>query len=102
MKTLNSRMVKIGCGLLAGMSPAVLGCDLCAVYSAQEAQNGGKGVFAGVAGQLTHFGTLQDDGRPESANGEYIDSVVSQVYAGYNFNARFGLQFNLPVIYRSF
>jgi hypothetical protein len=29
-------------------------------------------------------------------------SSISQVFAGYNFNEQIGLQFNLPVIYRSF
>lgn len=82
--------------------PAVRACDLCAVYSAQAAQNGSKGVFTGAAEQFTHFGTLQNDGREVPANGEYIDSSVSQVFAGYNFSQHFGVQFNLPVIYRDF
>lgn len=56
-----------------------------------------------MAEQYTHFGTLQLDGS-EVANpaGQFLDSSVSQVFAGYNFNNRIGLQFNLPVIYRSF
>jgi hypothetical protein len=102
MKNLNSRTVKLGCGLLVGMVPAALACDICAVYSAQEAQNGSKGPFAGVAAQYTYFGTLQDNGHPVAANGEYIDSLVSQIYAGYSFNSRFSVQFTLPVIYRAF
>ncbi len=31
-----------------------------------------------------------------------IESSVEQVFVGYNINNRFGLQLNLPVIYRSF
>ena len=31
-----------------------------------------------------------------------MDSSISQVFAGYNFNQHIGLQFNLPVIYRSY
>jgi len=34
--------------------------------------------------------------------GQYLDSSISQLFAGYNLNNRFGVQFNLPVIYRSF
>ena len=78
-------------------------CDLCSVFNATEAQGRGKGAYGGVAGQFTHFGTVQEDSQklPNTAN-QYLDSYVSQVFAGYNFNDRFGVQFNLPVIYRSF
>ncbi len=61
-----------------------------------------KGFYGGVAEQFTHFGTLQQDGQRVADDGQYIDSLVSQIFAGYNFNPRFGLQLNLPVIYRSF
>src|SRR5476651_1849418 len=80
----------------------VMACDICSIYSAQEAQGGGKGFFGGVAEQFTQFGTLQDDGQKVPGNGEYIHSSVAQIFAGYNFNSRFGLQFNLPVIYRAY
>jgi hypothetical protein len=82
----------------------VLACDFCAVYTASEALGvSGKGFFAGVAEQYTHFGTLQQDGH-EVPNevGQYLDSSISQVFAGYNFNTRLAVQFNAPVIYRSF
>ena len=90
--------------LAAACAQPLLGCDLCAVYAATEAQGGGgKGFFGGVAEQFTRFGTLQDEGRRvPNTFGQYIDSSVSQVFAGYNFTDRFGLQLNLPVIYRSY
>ncbi len=81
----------------------VMGCDLCAVYSATQAQAGiGRGLFGGVAEQFTHFGTLQEEGREVAGQGQYIDSSVAQVFAGYNFSDRFGVQLNLPVIYRPY
>lgn len=86
--------------LTAAATLPVSACDLCAIYSANEAQNGGRGFYAGVAEQFTRFGTLQLDSHPEPGHGEYIDSSVSQIFGGYNFNDRFGLQFNLPVIGR--
>ncbi len=82
----------------------VVACDLCAVYAAAEAEGGsGKGLLAGVAEQYTYFNTLQVDGHdvPNEGN-QYLHSAVSQVFFGYNFNNRFGLQFNLPVIYRAY
>lgn len=85
----------------AGAQP-VWSCDLCAIYSATAAQGDGKGYYGGVAEQFTEFGTLQLDSRKEAGHGEYLDSLTSQVFAGYNFNKHFGLQFNLPIIYRAY
>src|SRR5262249_41678616 len=81
----------------------MMACDLCSVYAANSAQGGnGKGFVAGFAEQFTHFGTLQEEGHEIPGEGQYIDSSVAQVFAGYNFNDRFGIQVNLPVIYRSY
>src|SRR5437588_11281683 len=88
-------------GVVAAQASA---CDLCSIYSATLARGEiGKGFFSGVAEQFSHFGTIQVDGQkvPNEA-GQYLDSSISQLYAGYNFNDRFGVQVNLPVIYRSF
>jgi hypothetical protein len=80
-----------------------MACDLCAVYAATEAQNGGGGGFyGGIAEQFTHYNTLQSNGRTVKNDGEYIDSLVSQVFVGYNVNERFGVQANLPMIYRAY
>ena len=88
--------------LAAASIQPVLACDFCAVYTATEA-HAGKGFYGGVAEQFTHFGTLQDTGQvvPNEAR-QYLDSVISQMFAGYNFNERLGVQLNLPVIYRAF
>lgn len=59
--------------------------------------------YAAVAEQFTHFGTLQFEGHEvENPTGQYLDSSISQLVAGYSFNSRFSLQINLPFIYRSF
>ena len=81
-----------------------MACDLCAVYSASLAQGEvGRGFLAGVAEQFTHFGTLRENGHEVSNEaGQYLDSLVSQVFVGYNLNNRFGLQLNIPIIYRAF
>jgi hypothetical protein len=87
---------------VAGAHP-VFGCDLCAIYSAQEAQGGGRGFFAGVAEQFTDFDSYKSDGNSApNPDGEYIDSLSSQLFAGYNFNQRLGVQFNLPLIWREY
>jgi hypothetical protein len=80
------------------------GCDLCSIYVATEAQGGsGHGFFGGLAEQFTYFNTFQVDGHDVSNQGnQYLNSSISQVYLGYNFNDRLGVQFNVPLIYRSY
>lgn len=89
--------------LLLGTSVAtVSACDFCAIYTATEA-HAGKGFYGGIAEQFTHFGTLQDEGNVVlNVTDQHLDSLISQVFAGYNFNERFGVQLNVPVIYRAF
>ncbi len=88
-------------GLLA--TPA-MACDLCSIYSATQARGEiGQGFFVSVAEQFTHYGTLYtDSARTANPAGQYMNSSVSQVVMGYNLNDRFGLQFNVPIISRSF
>jgi hypothetical protein len=87
----------------AAVQPA-FACDLCAIYAANQARAEiGRGPFFGVAEQYTRFATVQVDGhRIFDASHQYMDSAVSQVYAGYNINQRLGLQFTAPLIYRSY
>ncbi len=98
-------MKRLSLSVLAGVvaTPA-MACDLCSIYSAAQAHGEmGRGVFAGVAEQFTYFDTLQDNGQKvPNETGQYLASSISQVFAGYNFSDRVGLQLNLPVIYRSF
>ncbi|MDB6065111.1 MAG: hypothetical protein JWR26_1319 [Pedosphaera sp.] len=91
--------------VLAGVvaAPAAMACDLCSIYAASRAQGGGDtGLFGGVAEQFNRFGTLRDGGHVIQGNGEFINSSVSQIFAGYNINSRASLQLNVPIIYRSF
>jgi hypothetical protein len=72
-------------------------------FPADEQGSWLKRAYFAVAEQFTHFGTVQIDGR-EAANptGQYLDSSITQLVAGYSFTPRFALQINLPLIYRSF
>ncbi len=93
------------CALLAGAcAPAVLACDLCAVYAATEAQGGtGPGFFAGLAEQFTYFNTVQSNGHDiPNPDAEFLNSLVSQVFVGYNINNRVGVQFTMPILYRDY
>jgi hypothetical protein len=88
----------------AACAPPLVACDLCSVYAANEARGEiGQGALVGVAEQFTHFGTLQEDGRrvPNNAN-QFLDSSITQILVGYHFNEQLGVQFNAPIILRSF
>jgi hypothetical protein len=103
--------VLISVGVLLTIATAT-GCDLCGCYTPQmqmvmatESTPFGwlNGWYAAVGEQFTHFGTVQVDGN-EAANptGQYEDSSVTQLVAGYTINSRFALQVSLPIIYREF
>ncbi len=94
--------VCLSAGLALTFALRANGCDLCAIYAASEARGEiGRGPFAGLAEQFTAFGTMQVDGREVSnPAGQYLDSSISQLFAGYNFNNQFGLQLNVPFIAR--
>ncbi len=88
---------------VAVVTPA-MGCDLCSIYAASQAQGGaGLGFFGGIAESFNRFGTLRDTGHVITIPGdkEFINSSVSQVFAGYNINEDFSVQLNVPIIYRS-
>jgi hypothetical protein len=88
---------------LAG-AQSLSACDLCAVYSATRARGEtGKGFSAGVAAQYTDFGTLQDNGVevPNEVD-QYLRSTIAQLFLNYNVSERLGVQFNLPLINRSY
>ena len=94
----------VGAVLAAACAQPVFACDFCAVYSATEAQgNSGKGFFGSVAEQYTYFNTFQSEGHDRvNPDAEHLNSLITQLIGGYNFNNRFGLQLNLPIIYRQF
>src|ERR1700736_1952501 len=89
------------------------GCDLCGCYTPQlEAMPGmemaspypwAAGWYGAVGEQFTRFATVQIDGR-EVANptGQYENSSITQLVAGYQINSRFALQISVPLIYREF
>jgi hypothetical protein len=98
-----ARFVGMGLLAVASAASAAWGCDICAVYTATELQETRTGIRAGVAEQYTRFGKLQEGGQevPNTFD-QYIDSSITQLFLGYNFVPRFGVQFNVPIIDRKF
>ena len=110
MKTLRLLLISI---LFASGIIAARACDLCGCYTPQlETMPGMEatpllpglaGWYAAVGEQFTRFATVQVDGR-EVANptGQYENSSITQLVAGYQITSRFALQINIPLIYREF
>lgn len=97
------RIAIVVCVLVAVADVGARACDLCAVYAATEAKGAKPGFSIGVFEQFTHFGTVQVDGKEvHNEVGQSLDSSITQIMLGYQFNERFGLQVNVPLIYRSF
>ena len=86
------------------LSPLAEACDLCAIYSATSASGSdGRGFYAGISEQFTHYGTLKDSGQTvDNPLGQYLDSSITQIFSSYDFNNHFGVQLTLPIIVRSF
>jgi len=88
-------------------------CDLCGCYTPQleampamelTASPSWLAAWYGAVGeQFTRFATVQIDGH-EVANptGQYENSSITQLVAGYDMTSRFALQLNVPLIYREF
>jgi hypothetical protein len=88
-------------------------CDLCGCYTPQLntmpqmesalLPSWAAGFYSAVGEQFTDFATLQLQGH-EIANptGQYLNSSITQLVAGYDITSRFALQINVPLIYREF
>jgi len=99
--------------LISGSEFMSRACDLCGCYTPQlEAMPAMEltpslswlaGWYTAASEQFTRFATVQIDGR-EVANptGQYENSSITQLVAGYDITSRFALQINLPLIYREF
>jgi hypothetical protein len=89
--------------VLGAVGAPARACDVCAVYTATELRERRTGFRLGVAEQYSRFTTLQEGGHEVSnPAGEYLNSSITQVVAGYNFTPRVGVQLNLPIIARNF
>lgn len=94
----------LGAFTVALLSPlTAVACDMCAVYTATEAQVTQTGFRFGVAEQYTPFRDLQEGGKPvPNPDGEFIDSSITQFVLGYVPSPRYGVQINVPFIYRGY
>jgi len=81
-------------------------CDLCGCYtpSREALKDSTTGLYFGAAEQFTSFGSLKYNGHdvPNPAQ-QYLNSSITQLVLGDSFfDHRFGLQLNVPYIYRTY
>ena len=108
MKTF--RFLRSSVLLLAIFAPITSqACDVCGCYTPNQELNSEPlhprqgGFYFAAAEQYTFFGTTKFSGRevPNTAD-QYEQSSITQVIGGYNFNDRFGVQINAPLIDREY
>ena len=103
MKSL--KLILLSIVSLSAAAPA-FACDLCGCYTPrlEVVREKSYAFFAGVGEQFTHFGTVRVDGREVgNPTGQYLDSSNTQLVMGATFfENRFGVQLNVPLIYRSY
>lgn len=77
-------------------------CDICAIYTSVDLSESRSGFRLGLAQQYSHFGTRMNDSVEVENPGEKLQSSITQILLGYNFGPEWGLQVNLPIIYRPY
>src|SRR6266849_945927 len=92
------------CVVLAASVPA---CELCAIYSADSARSeSSHGLLFTIAEQFVSSHTVLAEGDSFSTaaflQAAYLDSSITHLVPGYNFNRRFGVSLNMPLEYLRF
>lgn len=95
-------VLALAASFVAGAVGRVEACDICAIYTSVDLSESRSGIRLGVAQQYTYFGTRMRDSVEVENPGEKLQSSITQVLLGYNFGPEWGLQVNLPFIYRPY
>ena len=97
-------LLLISCWLLGVTVPAVRACELCAVYSADNARQGSaQGFLVTIQEPYTESRSSLFNGQPlQFADDHYVNTSITHIVPGYNFSDRFGVSLNIPLVYRSF
>src|SRR5713226_7776136 len=105
------KSLAVGSLLFVVLAASVSACELCAIYSADSARSESSSGFTfTVAEQFVSSHTLQAEGGPFSTvppyddflHSAYLDSSITHLIPGFNFNRRFGVSLNLPLDYLRF
>lgn len=88
--------------LTAGLPAAA--CDLCAIYSADNAREQRKAGLVLTASEsfIPYRTVLFNDEKISGSDLDFNDSSITHIVPGYNFSRRFGVSLGLPVVYHNF
>jgi hypothetical protein len=97
-----SKLILLVVATISTAAPA-FACDLCGCAVQPQPFLPETGFFLGATEQFTHYGTIQDNGH-DTGNpaGQHLDSSITQFYLGNHVTKWLTLQFNVPLISRSF
>ena len=106
------KFLRLVCILILSSPIGSRACDLCGCFTPQvnamtaespDLPDWVSGFYGAIAEQFTSFGTLQFEGHEiDNPTGQYLDSAITQLVAGYDLTNHFALQVNVPIIYRDF
>jgi hypothetical protein len=89
--------------LTTSLTAGVSACDLCACDLPLIRLDNRSGWHAGVSEQYTSYESMRLDGHSiGNPAGQYLHSSITQIFVGYDLTRSFGVQLNVPLIYRSF
>src|SRR5712692_3411051 len=90
--------------VLWSVTTSASACELCAIYGAASAPGEyGKGLVLIASDEYISSHNLQYNGTHLAVpDPEFLDSSLTHVVIGYNFNPQFNLSLSVPVIYHSF
>lgn len=96
-----SRRFLIGLLVAASLPAPLAACDLCALYTSFAARDFRPGWSLGLFEQYVDFGTVQREGEEiDNPAGQRLESSVTQLFVGYQWSRRVGVQVNVPWIDR--
>ena len=86
--------------LLLALAGPGRACDLCAIYSADNArEQTGSGFVFTLSESYIPFDTVQFENREITGNHlDFRDTSITHIVPGYNFTRRFGLSLNVPLV----
>jgi hypothetical protein len=89
--------------ILAAALPTAA-CDLCAIYSADNArEQRDSGFFVTLSEAFISYHTVQLNGEEiDGPNMDFRDSSITHIVPGYNITRRLGVSLNIPLVVNHF
>jgi hypothetical protein len=94
----------IGPVLLWGITLTTSACDLCAIYSADNAREQREsGLFVTLSESYIPYDTLQVNGKEVEGSGlDFRDTSITHIVPGYNITRWLGVSLNVPLVFHHF